>query len=159
MLKQDLSNPKKYKVKFSNKNASRDLGDINTLHINLEEDKYYKKINVNYIHEKVLTWENEYIGKCENIKEILNIKMCISNSSELIQFKNEDESYSLKNIIFNITIDFSVEGHQYCIKVVKAFLQNDKLNSITTPSVKNLDNYFETINYSEGKDELNLYQF
>lgn len=158
MLQYDLSKTKKYKIDFEDKQAHRELGDINSFIIQKDSDKYKTDIQVDYINECISQFQKEINGNCDKPTKILNISMCIKNQSQTIEFE-KDNNHQLKNIVFHITIDFTVDDEPYTIKVAQGFIQNSFIEKSESNSIKDIETYFESIDFSEDSKGLNFYQF
>ncbi len=158
MLQYDLSKTKKYKIEFDNKQAHRDLGELNSLFIELNSDKFKTDIQVDYINECISQFQKEINGDCSKPIKIMNLSMCIKNQSQTIEFET-DKNHQLKNIVFHITIDYTVDDKPYTIQVAQGFIQNNFIKPIVSERFKDLDTYFKSIDFSEDSTNLNFYQF
>ena len=158
MLQYDLSKTKKYKIDFENKQAHRELGELNSLFIEKNSDKYKTDIQVDYINDCISQFQKEINGDCTKPTKILNISMCLKNQSQTIEFET-DNNHQLKNIVFHITIDYTVDDEPYTIKVAQGFIQNSYTESTISERFKDMDTYFKSIDFSEDSTGLNFYQF
>jgi hypothetical protein len=158
MLQYDLSKAKKYKQEFENKQASRDLGEISSFRVKKRTKKYINKLLVNYIDDNIILFKNIIDGDCERPTKFLNISICIKNSSKIIEFSRENK-YQIQNLISHIIIEFTIDDEPYEIRVAQGFIENEFLSKNQSLEVKNIDEYFKTIDFSEDQIGLDFYKF
>ena len=108
MLQFDLSKPKKYKREFENKQATRDLGEVNSFRVKKRTKKYINKLLVNYVDNNIVLFKNVVDGNCKRPTKILNISLCIKNTSQIVEFSKENK-YQIQNLISHIIIEFTID--------------------------------------------------
>lgn len=145
-FKYDLVSTKSFNLKFEENEIERNVeGELHRLTFE-NEAKDKSLVSAAYKGKKLYTWDNSQISSKQYDGKGLFVNYKRFNRYH--EF-GDDPNYFFNTIIVNGLVQIAVDGKFIEIYVVKGFIKNDAISVKLDVPVKNVEDYFEYIPYSE----------